>query len=143
MADILKKWLLDVNNTNDTIEKPKKQKQKLESSSQDKKSVFNKASVMDRLMGDADIVKIVIEAFLVEIPGKIELLVKHTDAAEYSEAKQLAHAIKGAAGNIGAEDLYTKLLKIEHAESGAAINDKVPDLKEGFQKLKNILKREI
>ena len=140
MADILKKWLPDIRTKNETLEKPKLN---VESNSQEKTYVFNKAIVMERLMDNMDIVKTVIEAFLMETPEQIKILIKHMDAAKYSEMRHQVHAIKGAAGNIGAEELYATLLDMEQTESIETIRDKIPALKESFQKLEIILKKEI
>ena len=140
MADILKKWLPDIRTKNEALEKPKLN---VESNSQEKTYVFNKAIVMERLMDNMDIVKTVIEAFLMETPEQIKILIKHMDAAKYSEMRHQVHAIKGAAGNIGAEELYATLLDMEQTESIETIRDKIPALKESFQKLEIILKKEI
>jgi len=70
---------------------------------------------LERIMGDKDFLKILLDGFIQELPGQIESIktaIAGTDAAEV--AKQ-AHKIKGAASNLSADGLSAAARSLEEA----------------------------
>ena len=79
------------------------------------KPVFNLEDLKRRLMGDDEIVKAVIEAFIGEMPSQLELLKQEIEASNIDGATAMAHKIKGAAANVGGEALSQVALRLESA----------------------------
>jgi len=72
-------------------------------------------NALERIMGDKDFLKILLDGFIQELPGQIESIkaaIAGTDAAEV--AKQ-AHKIKGAASNLSADGLSAAARSLEEA----------------------------
>jgi len=66
---------------------------------------FNKPAMMSRLMNDENLARLVLNAFLEDIPMKIMMLREYVDSGDYATIERLAHTIKGAAANISGEAL--------------------------------------
>ena len=64
-------------------------------------TVFDKAALLDRLMGDEALVQTVLAGFLEDIPRQIEALKASLDAGDLAVAERHAHSIKGAARERG------------------------------------------
>jgi PAS domain S-box-containing protein len=143
LGNTIQKWLPTEENKNNQWNKKGDTKTETKIKNQDDKQIFNKSLMMNRLVDDINIVKTVIEAFLKDSPQQIDLLVKHTEAADYINAKKLVHAIKGTAGNIGAEELYELAVDMEKNITFEEFNDKVFIFKEKYKKLESILKKEL
>jgi len=101
--------------------------------------VFDRQAFMARLMGDDDLAKDIIAGFLEDIPKRIRTMRTHLDQGDAEAAGGQAHAIKGAAANVGGMALSAVASEMEKAgnagrrEELAAL---VPELERQFDLLK-------
>jgi HPt (histidine-containing phosphotransfer) domain-containing protein len=77
--------------------------------------VFDRESMMDRMMGDAILLARVTGAFLEDMPGQLELLKELLASGASEDAARQAHSIKGAAANVGGERLRRVAYAMEKA----------------------------
>lgn len=78
-------------------------------------SVWNRASMAERLLDDSELVDRVIEGFLADIPRQIEVLRGYLESGNVEGVERQAHTIKGAAANVDAEALRVLALQMEKA----------------------------
>ncbi len=64
--------------------------------------LFNEADLMDRVMGDRDIARAVVEQFLRDVPVRIQELEACLEAGDLAQSRFKAHSIKGLAANVSA-----------------------------------------
>ncbi|TRZ84426.1 Hpt domain-containing protein [bacterium] len=101
--------------------------------------VFDRQAFMARMMGDEDLAKDIIAGFLEDIPKRILALRGYLDRGDAGSAGGQAHAIKGAAANVGGMALSAVASEIEEAgkagrrEELAAL---VPEMERRFALLK-------
>ena len=77
--------------------------------------VLNQASLFDRLLGDSDLVKAVVQTFLQEIPKQLEDLKSSLAVGDAKTSERLAHSIKGACANLSGEAMRDHAKQIEQA----------------------------
>ncbi len=77
--------------------------------------IFNKQTLVDRLLGDEELAVDVVEAFLEDIPKQIAALQSALESGDARLVQRKAHLIKGAAGNVGALALHGISLETEQA----------------------------
>jgi CheY-like chemotaxis protein/HPt (histidine-containing phosphotransfer) domain-containing protein len=107
--------------------------------------VFDKAGVLDRLMGDEAIAREVAGVFLTDIPGRIAALSGCLAAGDAKGAEHQAHAIKGASANVGGERLSAAAFTMEReAKAGnlAAGQTRLAALEAQFAALQQAIKKE-
>jgi len=63
--------------------------------------VFDRQALSARLMGDEDLLREIIAVFLEDMPKQLQALKKHIDRHDAGSAGNQAHAVKGAAANVG------------------------------------------
>ncbi len=68
-------------------------------------AVFDKAGLMERLMNDEYIINMVIDGFLEDIPQRLKALRACLTACDTKGVEHQAHTVKGAAAEIGAEEM--------------------------------------
>jgi len=101
--------------------------------------VFDKAGMMIRMMGDEGMARTVIGGFLEDIPRQIEALKVYLEAGDAPSAERQAHAIKGAAANVGGETLRNLAFEMERGgKTGdlGAVTARMPELETQFARLK-------
>jgi len=101
--------------------------------------VFDRPGMLERLMGDEELARTVLDAFLDDIPRQIEALRAFLDAGNVVAAGRQAHSIKSATGDVGGEALRAVAVEMELAgEAGdlAAIRARLTDLEAQFDRLK-------
>jgi CheY-like chemotaxis protein/HPt (histidine-containing phosphotransfer) domain-containing protein len=101
--------------------------------------VWDRETMMQRMMGDAELAQAVIEAFLQDIPRQLESLEAYIETVDLSAAHRQAHSIKGAAANLGCEAMRQLALEMEKAGKGqdqATLLDLMPHLKDRFGDVK-------
>jgi PAS domain S-box-containing protein len=104
--------------------------------------VFDRESVMERMMGDQELVSAVIEGFLASIPHEIDVLKEMVASADAHSAGRQAHSIKGAAANVGGERMRQVALAMERAADEGnltAVNEKMEELDAQFLLLREAL----
>ena len=108
--------------------------------------VFDRAALMNRVMGDLELASVVIEGFLGDLPGQVEMLKGFAAAGEVKHIDQQAHKMKGAAATMGAEALRAAIFAIERAAKAGDL-DRVaacmPDFDAQIEALTKLLKNEI
>lgn len=77
--------------------------------------VFNSTDLLDRLMGDEALLKVILNTFLVEMAAYLDHLKTLIKQKDYPAARAQAHKMRGAAANIGAESLQQMTAEIERA----------------------------
>ena len=68
-------------------------------------AIFDRTGMLDRLMGDENLARIVIEGFLDDMPQQIETLRHQVSRGDAHAVELQAHLIKGAAATVGGEAL--------------------------------------
>jgi PAS domain S-box-containing protein len=77
--------------------------------------VFDPASMLSRLEGDNELVQIVFETFLEDVPRQIKGLKELVKCEDQAGAARQAHSIRGASANVGGESLRTLAEQMEKA----------------------------
>lgn len=77
--------------------------------------VWDKDAALKRLMGDEVLLKTVLDAFVSDMPARLDELKKALDASDYDQARRSAHSIKGVAGNLGGLSLQQQADLLEDA----------------------------
>jgi HPt (histidine-containing phosphotransfer) domain-containing protein len=107
--------------------------------------VFDRAGMLERLMNDADLARVVTETFLDDIPRQIEALRGFLDAWDAPGAERQAHSIRGASSNVGGEALRALAFEMEKAGKAGdlgAVRARMDDLERGFARLKEAMTKE-
>ena len=103
--------------------------------------VFDRAGLLDRAMGDEDLARQVVEAFIEDLPRQIAAL---EDALAQGDAPLVwrwAHTIKGAAANVGALALSKTAAEIEAAGKAKDLDQAAalfPKINDAFETLKDM-----
>ena len=84
--------------------------------------MYDRAGMLDRLMDDEELVQVVVEGFLEDIPLQIAALKKFLENGDVSATERQAHTIKGASANVGGEILRAVAFEIEKAAHGGDLN---------------------
>lgn len=104
--------------------------------------VFNEKELLDRYMGEKEIVKEVIGIFIDDAEKKIELLSNSIDLKDFEKIKIYSHSIKGQSYNISAKEIGDIAFEIEKATKNYdidTIKNNLSLLKDAFTRLKEIL----
>lgn len=104
--------------------------------------VFDKSSLLNRVLGDEDLVREVIEVFLSDIPNKINAMKQALDKREASQVRDQAHAVKGAAMNVSALALRETAFQMEQAGESEDMEKAIslmPEMEKQFEILKDTL----
>ncbi len=106
-------------------------------------TVFNRQALLDRLMGDREMVTQIIDSFI----DSTSQIIKDTSLAvqtgDTEQCKMLGHSLKGAAANVGAEALSQIAYAIEKAGREHHLDDAsemLSDLSREFERFKKISK---
>jgi two-component system sensor histidine kinase/response regulator len=102
-------------------------------------TVFDRPALLARLMDDRDLVKEIIAAFLEDMPRQIRALQKNSDQGDAESAADRAHAIKGAAANVGGLALSAVAGELEKAGRAGRLHEAaalLPELERQFDLLK-------
>ncbi len=77
--------------------------------------IFDRAGMMTRLVDDDNLVRVVVNGFLEDIPRRIAALKGYLETGDVSGAEHQAHTIKGASANVGGERLREVAFEMEKA----------------------------
>ena len=143
LAEVLEKWLpKDRDETNRPVPFEANANARSFPAADPSDSVFDKAAMMSRLMGDDDLALKVIAAFLEDIPKQIVVLRTYLQKEDFSCSERQAHTIKGASANLGGDACSAVACEIEKAckacNSKAALAQ-LPQLESQFARLKAAL----
>ncbi|MFH0823866.1 MAG: response regulator [Pseudomonadota bacterium] len=107
--------------------------------------VWDKDAMFERVMGDQELAKSIVELFLDDAPQQIKGLREYLQNGDAVNAARRAHDIKGSSATIGGECLRQAALEVEKAvrsgDMGAAAA-LMPDLEGQFERLKDALEKE-
>lgn len=77
--------------------------------------VFDRAQALRAMGDDEDLLKEIAGLYLADYPGSLHLLQSALKAGDASVAERLAHSLKGASANLGAERVRAVAYEIEKA----------------------------
>jgi two-component system sensor histidine kinase/response regulator len=98
--------------------------------------------MMDRLMGDRELARIVMDGFLEDAPRLIEVLRSALDLGDAAAAIRGAHTIKGASATVGGEALRAVASEMEKAGVAGnfdAVRARVPALESELGRLRTAM----
>ena len=99
---------------------------------------FDQAGFVERLGGDVELARVIAGVFLGDIPEQLRVLQSCLESNDVPAVARHAHAIKGAAANVGAEALRGVAAKIEargREEDLETVRDLVGELQDQFATL--------
>jgi PAS domain S-box-containing protein len=105
---------------------------------------FDRRELVNRLMGDEDLARGIVGAFLKDIPGQIASLASALRRSDAATARRTAHSIRGAAANVGGTQLCRHARRMEElGEAGnlAALAELMPGLAEEFGAAREAMNR--
>jgi HPt (histidine-containing phosphotransfer) domain-containing protein len=108
--------------------------------------VFNRKELLDRLDGNEELLREIIEVFLRDIPLQMEKLKGALQNGEAAVVQRQAHTIKGAAANINAELMRQGAWEVEMAakeENCQKARSLVQGLEKQFEELQTLLQGEL
>jgi len=141
LREALGKWLPNANPVIQPVAKPEAA---VRSEANDI-VLFDWQGMLDRLEGDENLAKIVIEQFLEDTPAQIEILKGLVERGDKEGAGRQAHSIKGASSNVNGQRLRKLAAEMEKAaDSGdlANVNQRMVELDVEFLLLKYAIKKE-
>ena len=106
--------------------------------------IFDRDGFLNRIMGDEDLARTIVDCFLGDMPGQITRLKTAIAAGDGGLAGQQAHRIKGAASNVGGMALQGIAKSMELAGKTGdleALGSLMPRLEEQFEFLKESLRK--
>jgi len=100
--------------------------------------VFDRAGLLERLMGDHELAERVLGVFCADVPRQIQALKESLEKGDAPVSQRHAHSIKGAAANVGGERLRAVAFEMEKAgadgDLGAA-KGRMAELEAEFRRL--------
>jgi two-component system, sensor histidine kinase and response regulator len=134
LCDVIEKWLNEPQRTHEA---------KITHESLPIDDIFDKNSFLERLLGDEDLAKEIIEGFIEDSLCQIGMIKEALDNRNTEVIHRQAHALKGAAANISATALKELLYQIEIAGETKDLTKAaslIPKLDEKFEVLKKNLR---
>ncbi len=107
-------------------------------------NIFDKASLLDRLMGDEELANEILGGFLEDVPRKFAALKEALDNKDAPSVLREAHTLKGASADVGGKALLETAFEIEKAgEAGdlETVKACLPELELQFERLKEAMNR--
>ncbi len=105
--------------------------------------VWDKEAALKRLVGDEALLMIVLDAFVSDMPVRLDELQKALNVADYDQAYRSAHSIKGVAGNLGGLLLQQQAARMESAakeKNKDQLISLMPDFQKAHQQLMDCFK---
>jgi signal transduction histidine kinase/DNA-binding response OmpR family regulator len=120
LAAVLDQWLMGPQEEQeevkaDEIKTPVKTDEKIQEQGDSPLAVFDRDDLLDRLMGDEELLQTVITIFLDDIPIQMADIKESVIRGNADRVGSLAHKIKGAAANIGGDDFSRAAHEMEIA----------------------------
>ena len=154
LSNVLKKWLPKENgeskSRNDEKEMVKKKIDQVGGHSslitRRLPVIFDRAGLMARLMDDNNLVRMVVESFIEDIPRQIDLLKGYLETGDDSRIEHQAHTIKGASANVGGDRLQSVAHLMEKAAKSGdfnAVRGQIPEMEAQFDTLRQAMAKEL
>jgi two-component system, sensor histidine kinase and response regulator len=102
--------------------------------------VFDRPALLARVLHDEAILRTLVETFLEDFPGRMVLLRNSVDRCDAQAAANQAHAVKGAAANMGGMALSEAAARMEQAGKAGRTQELaglLQQLERQFEILKN------
>jgi PAS domain S-box-containing protein len=141
LADRLKKWLPKIKDVGESIKDERDLRITHEVKSDDP-LVWNKQKLLERLMGDEELLKVILDIFVADIPLQIQALKAFLASGDVSGVERQAHTIKGASANVAAERLRAVAIEMEKAafaQDMTAVDSLMKELERQFDCLKEVM----
>jgi len=103
---------------------------------------FDRAGLLERLMGDTDMARSIVAAFVDDVPRQLASLQACVAAHDTAAAVMQAHSMKGAASSVGAERLRHLAAELECAARGGDLEmvaSRLPDLERELGQLDAVM----
>ena len=104
--------------------------------------VFDSAAMMDRLMGDQELARIVVDGFLEDAPRLVEALRSALAAGDAPGTIRGAHTIRGASATVGGEAVRAVAWEMEKAGTAGdfgAVSARLPELELELGRLRDAM----
>ncbi len=105
LSKVLYRWIPQKSLSHDSLE--------VTSQIYEKHPIWNKKALLERMMQDEQLVQTIVEGFLQDMPKQIKLLKSYVENGDTKLLERQAHTIKGAASNMGGENLWALAAKLE------------------------------
>ncbi len=141
LAEVLGKWLPAAGDRKDAFGAPPAAAPIGDAGSSET-SVWDRAGMMERIMGDEELAETILQMFLEDMPRKIEALKDAIGAGDATTAGHIAHAIKGVAANVGGDQLQNLAFELEKAgkaNDSRSLKARLDDLSMAFEQLKQTM----
>lgn len=95
--------------------------------------------LMERVLDDRELILELLDDFVVDFTKNRQLLMAAIEQKNYEEIQEIAHRLKGAAGNISVKPMYTCCMLIETLAKNKQMNlvmALMTDLDNQFQELR-------
>ncbi len=142
LQQILEQWLPDQCKQDDVEDTSSVDAIALETQSENEfagESVFDFDAFSNRMMGDEDLMRTVVDVFLEDMAVKIEKVRKTVAAGDVQGTGMLGHTIKGATANVGGMAMSLLAQKMEKAGRGGDLETArlaLPQLERRFVELR-------
>lgn len=100
---------------------------------------FDGSDLVDRMMGDQDLARLVVATFIEDMPRQLAALAQALGTADAPAMKMGAHSIKGAAANVGEPSLRAIAAQLEKLGEDGDLQSAVavlPELASVFESLR-------
>jgi signal transduction histidine kinase/DNA-binding response OmpR family regulator/HPt (histidine-containing phosphotransfer) domain-containing protein len=84
--------------------------------------IFDRAGMLARLMDDEELIRLVVDGFLEDLPRQITALKAALEARDAPGVERQAHTLKGASANVGGERLREVAYEMEQAARAGDLN---------------------
>jgi PAS domain S-box-containing protein len=104
--------------------------------------IWDRSALLDRVLGDEEMVGMITDAFVADMPRQMEALKGCVASGDTDEAERRVHTIKGAAANIGGERLRGVAFALEQAFFACDVERQrqlLEDLVSAFEELRAAL----
>jgi HPt (histidine-containing phosphotransfer) domain-containing protein len=101
-------------------------------------TVWDHAVMLERVLGDEELARRILERFRADIPRQIQVLKEFLEAGDASSVEREAHTIKGVAANVGGEALRAVAFEMEKASRAGdldAVKARMAELESQFERL--------
>jgi len=136
LSDMLEKWI--------GKQDASQQEETTGSNKEPVQNIFDKAGLLDRLMGDEALANEILGEFLEDVPRNVTALKEALDNGDAPSIQLRAHTIKGQSANVGGEALRETAFEIEKAgESGdlETVKARMTELEAQFDRLRKAMNR--
>jgi CheY-like chemotaxis protein/HPt (histidine-containing phosphotransfer) domain-containing protein len=108
--------------------------------------VFNRAALLERLMGDEEMLTVILESFLNDAPNQLAGLKADLSAEDIASVERRLHTMKGTASTMGGEALSAIAAELEKsAKAGdlAMVAARYAELQAGYEQVKLAMLAEV